>query len=180
MKRVLAILTIAVAGIVPAVAAAELEYALSQPLLDFIAATPDSRDLAVGEGKVAVLSGDRDQVTFTGHGTPTDARGEITYHAISEVFEASEHGTVDCVNVFENRAALSGQFDEPVLLGGEPAEYFLVLVEDNGEPTATDLEPDRARVVVATNDQDCTETLAFTAFTPLPVEQGNVVVMDRP
>ena len=179
MKRVVAVIMIAVAGVVPAAAAAELEYALSQPLLDLIAATPESRDLAVGEGKLEVAFGEREQVTFAGHGTPSDARGNATYHASGPVFQASEHGTVDCVNVVGNHAALSGKFDEPIVLGGEPAgQYFVVLVEDNGEPSATNPDPDRARLIPSTQREDCTDSFAL-AFASLPVMQGNVVVIER-
>ena len=180
MKRMLAVLAIAVAGVVPAAAAAELEYALSQPLLDFIAATPESRSLAVGEGKLQVAAGEREQVTFAGHGTPFDARGSVTYHVSGAAFQASEHGKVDCVNVVDDRhAALSGRFDEALVLGGQPAgEYFLVLVEDNGEPSATNAEPDRARLILSTSPEDCTNSPAL-GFATLPVMQGNVVVINR-
>ena len=177
MRRVLIVSAVLVAGLFAAAAKADLfQYQLSQPLLDFIATTPEGRDLAVGEGKFETTTkGVSNQVTFSGHGTPTDAVGSVVFHQTDFV---EEHGTVNCVFVSGKRAALSGTFDHAVD-GLFP--FFTVVVEDNGEPTATDPTPDIAIALPSTTSFDEFESCGFSAlaFGQLPIVQGNVVVIDR-
>jgi hypothetical protein len=177
MRRLLIVFALLVSALVAAAAKADLlQYQLSQPLLDFIAATPEGRDLAVGEGKFSTTEkGVSDQVTFSGHGTPTDAVGSVVYHMTGF---SEEHGTVHCVYVIGNRAALSGTFDQPV---GGVFPFFTVVVEDNGEPSATNPTPDQALAYTLTQSFDEFPDCGFSALAvgQLPIVQGNVVVIDR-
>jgi hypothetical protein len=176
MRSILIVFAVLVGLFAAAAKADLLQYQLSQPLLDFIAATPDHRDLAVGEGKFSTTQkGVSDQVTFSGHGTPVDARGSVVVHQTGFV---DEHGTVNCVFVTGNRAALSGTFDEPTGLG----EFFTVIVEDNGEPSQSNPTPDRALALPSTASFDEFPFCGFSALEvgQLPIVQGNVVVLDRP
>lgn len=173
MKRSLLILALVLAGLAPAAAKADLlDYALPQDLIDFIAATPEDRDLAVGAAKAAFTrSGQFTPVTFSAHGNPADARGNV------ELTDLNAHGDVDCLNVVEKVATLSGQFREPVSLPPFGTfTHFQIHVADNGEPVGG--QPvDLVRVDLypaALPGSDCLAPLP-----PDPIVQGNVVVMER-
>jgi hypothetical protein len=174
MKRLLIVSTLALASLLPAAASGQLlTFQLSPELLDFIAAAPAADDLAAGEGKFR--SGNTPiQFTLSAHGSPTDARG----HAQIRVGAIEAKGEVDCLFVLGNRAAASGTaFNRS---SGVPI-IFAVVVEDNGEPSANNPTRDRASILTSASfdpGPDC--ALAFSLPFLLPLEQGNVVVMDRP
>ena len=173
MKRSLLILALVLAGLAPAAAKANLlDYELPQDLIDFIAATPEDRDLAVGAGKFFLTQrGQFTPVTFSAHGNLADARGNI------ELTDLNVHGDVDCLSVVGNIATLSGQLREPVSLSSAATlTQFQVHVVDNGEPVGG--QPvDLVRVDLypaALPGSDCLAPLP-----PDPIVQGNVVVMER-
>jgi hypothetical protein len=112
-------------------------------------------------------------LTWTGHGTPADARGQARIHQPS-VFIHSK-ATVDCVDVDGNRATISGRVEEPS--GATDGPFYAIRVEDNGPPTKNDPEPDRIDVGYHFIPIDCSLANEFPAT--FPVSRGNAVVMDR-
>lgn len=181
MNRVVVVLAVALGGLIVGAAKADMaQYQLSQPLLDFIADTPDSQDLAVGEGKTAfTVKGQSVQVTFSAHGTPADASGSVVYHLDLPDATVDEHGKVDCLAVSGNRAAISGSFENPVVgPSGEEGRYFILAVEDNGEPSATNPIPDF--VDPGFGFFQPVSCALFEPAAATPILQGNVVVMNRP
>jgi hypothetical protein len=180
MKRSLVVVALALTALLPVAARAELLPALSQELLNFIATVPESHDFAVGEGKfVKTEKGASGQVVFSAHGHPLDAHGHVRFDDEEGSFQA--RATVDCVAVDGNRAALSGTFDEVETF---PFPFddagFILVVKDNGEPSATNPNPDLVSPIPVDGpvDQDC--GLFVGTFEPtLEVLQGNVVVKDR-
>jgi hypothetical protein len=167
--------------LLPVAARADLLPALSPELLNFIATVPESNDFAVGEGKfMKTQKGVSGQVVFSAHGNPLDAHGHIRFDDEEGSFQA--RATVDCLAVDENRAALSGTFDEVESFpfpGVDPTGFILV-VEDNGEPSSKNQNPDRVAPIPVDGpvDPDCGVLLA--ELEPIfDVLQGNVVVKDR-
>jgi hypothetical protein len=138
-----------------------------------IAAAPASDDLVAGAGKVSLENNTTFQFTANAHGTPTDAHGFQRVRAPA----FTRRGEIDCLFVLGNRAAASGTHD-----GGG---YFATVIEDNGEPSATNPTPDRVGGLVSGSPlggpPDC--GLARVLGIPQilgPVVQGNFVVIDRP
>lgn len=183
MKRSLVVVALALMALLPVAARADLLPALSPQLLEFIATVPESRDYAVGEGKFVPRDPGqktpKGQVVFSAHGNPLDAHGHVRFDDEGGSFQA--RGTVDCVNVDVNRAVISGTFDEVETLPGPFDDpVFILIVEDNGEPSSHNLTPDRVAPIPVDGpvDPDCGLDLGG----PLPifeVLQGNVVVKDR-
>ena len=169
MKRLLLVLALALAGLAPAAAWADLlDFALPQDLLDFINAAPADRDVAAGAGKFMLTqNGQFTPVTFSAHGTPVDARGSI------ELTDLKVRGDVDCVSVVGNVATLSGQLRAPVF---GTLTQFQIHVVDNGEPVGGQpVDLVRVDLYPASLQVDC-----VTQLPPAdPIVQGNVVVMDR-
>jgi hypothetical protein len=174
-----AVLALAVA--VPSAAAYDLpadligvSYDLPDELLAFIAATPSSKDFAVGSGKLSkTQQGVADQFNFSARGTPSDATGHVRFN--SSTF-AETRGTVDCLFVFGNRAAVAGTFDDPP---NELFPFFVIAVVDNGEPGSS---PDQALLNmfdVHPGNADCGLFILETVVAPT-IAQGNIVVKDRP
>jgi hypothetical protein len=168
MKRSLALfVAVFVASLVPGTAAA---YLLSTELLAFIALVPAGNDFAVGEGKFSkTIRGEAEQFSVAAHGSPMDAKGHVRFNSASF---GEARGEVDCLKVASNKAGIAGAFDDPP---DEELPFFVVAVEDNGEPNG--LTADRA-VLVQSSEQpiDCGFSLVGFAA---PIAQGNVVVKDR-
>ena len=167
MKRSLTVfIVVALAALVPSTAAA---YLLSTELLAFIASVPASNDFAVGEGKFS-KGQPAEQFNITAHGSPTSAKGHVRFNSASF---GEARGEVDCLNVSGNQAGIAGTFDEPP---DEQFPYFIVAVEDNGEPRGT--SPDRAVLgqLAAPPGLDCGLSAVLFAA---QIQQGNIVVKDR-
>ena len=167
MKRSLTLFIVVVlAALVPSTAAA---YLLSTELLAFIASVPASNDFVAGEGKFS-KGQPADQFNVSAHGSPTNAKGHVRFNSAG-FLEA--RGEVDCVNVSGNQAGVAGTFDEPP---DPDFPYFVLAVEDNGEPRGT--PPDRAVLaqVTAPPGLDCGLSAVLLAA---QIQQGNIVVKDR-
>jgi hypothetical protein len=178
MKRLLVCFAFGVGLLVPAGASAQLPtFQLSQELLDFIAAAPPADDLVAGEGKFAPTEkGESTQFTVSAHGEGVlfaPARGNVRIN----IDGVERRGTVECLEVGGKEAFIEGTLDEPVPTAVGPADDFFMTVEDNGEPNGPN-PPDEARVGVDLRPEPCLLSGLTLAFGP--IEQGNIVVMDRP
>jgi hypothetical protein len=154
-----------------------VSYALSPDLLAYIAATPSSDDLAVGEAKFMKTNmGQSAQVTLAAHGNPLEASGNIRFN-LGPDFEG--RGAVTCLFVSGNQARLSGPLNEPIVIPNfGTLDHFHLTAVDNGEPNGTNA-PDEAFLVLfrtTTPPVSCSQPL----FPPDPIVQGNIVVKDRP
>jgi hypothetical protein len=166
---------LALSAAVPTAAAYELplgvSYDLPDELLAFIAATPSSKDFAVGSGRL--FKGQPvDGFNISARGTPLDAQGTVKFRSPSFL---EVRGTVTCVFVTGNRAGVSGVLDQPF----DGFTHFSVGLEDNGEPSGP--MKDRAALVRDTApivEADCGLAFAFSGGS-LPIEQGNIVVKKR-
>ena len=171
MKRSLTLFIVVVlAALVPSTAAA---YLLSTELLAFIASVPATNDFAVGEGKFS-KGQPAEQFNVAAHGSPMIANGHVRFNSAT-IGEA--RGEVDCLFVMGNKAGIAGSFDEP--LGGQ-YPYFILGVEDNGEPRKGG-PADQALLagqLTDTGDLDCGLAAALDIGTQ-PIVQGNIVVKDR-
>jgi hypothetical protein len=159
------------AVVIPAGAAA---YALSDELLEVLAAAPASRGIAVGEGNFS-KGQPSDRFHVAAHGTPADARGSVRLN--QEGF-AEVRGRVDCVFVFGALAGVAGTLEQPVGPAGE-LSYFALALVDNGEPggATPDMAIYEARNVPAWGG-DCGLVALLSLGAP-PILQGNVVVKTK-
>jgi len=169
MKRSLVLfIVVLLSAVVPSTAAA---YLLSPELLAFIASVPATNDFAVGEGKFS-KGQPAEQFNIAAHGSPIAAKGHVRFNSATFV---EARGEVDCLLVSGNQAGIAGTFDDPP---DEQFPYFVVAVEDNGEPSGG-ASPDRA--VLSQSDHppgaDCGLSTVEFATT---IRQGNIVVKDRP
>jgi hypothetical protein len=147
-----------------------LGTALTTLVLVVATASPSNaapRDFASGSGKIN-FGGTLGHVNFTGHGTPTEANGQIRFDLENSPFESVE-ATVDCVSVTANRAAISGTLRKP----SGVFTHILIYVEDNGQPQDG---TDRATGIMTNAPIPCAGT--ENVLTGDPVEQGNVIVRD--
>jgi hypothetical protein len=168
MKRSLVLFIVVVmSAVVPSTAAA---YLLSAELLAFIASVPATNDFAVGEGKFS-KGQPAEQFNIAAHGSPIYAKGHVRFN--SDSF-GEARGEVDCLLVSGNQAGIAGTFDDPP---DDQFPYFVVAVEDNGEPSGA--SPDRAVLIeiTAPPGPDCGLSTVGFATT---IRQGNIVVKDRP
>ncbi|MDH3755873.1 MAG: hypothetical protein OEU32_18580, partial [Acidimicrobiia bacterium] len=91
------------------------------------AAAPSATDSATGAGRLA----DGGQFQFNAKGSPADASGHLRYDILFEGAPwADSKGTVECLYVSGNVAAISGPFDDPA---STALPYFLLVVIDNGK-----------------------------------------------
>jgi hypothetical protein len=112
-------------------------------------------------------------ISFTGHGTPTDAHGQIHIDIPGSVFFESLKGKVNCVFVNGNEANLSGELTRGP--AGPPAPRFFVLfVRDNGNPSGA--TRDQADVAVSF---DSPISCVRPSFAFSPFFHGNAVVKDN-
>jgi hypothetical protein len=118
-------------------------------------------------------------VSFTGHGSPTDAIGHIRIDVRDSGVDIQTHGDVGCVIATGSTATLLGTLDESFVIGGgPPADSYLLRVHDNGPPRGG-ISPDRAFLGFGSQlVQDCAFWHAFP-FEGSPVTRGNIVVRDR-
>jgi hypothetical protein len=181
MKRLLVVLALVLGLLLPAAKAQLPTFQLSQELLDFMATAPAADDLVAGEGKFAPTEkGESMQFTVSAHGPggPTlelplaAAKGNLRL----KINGVEEHGRVECMHVEENEAILEGSFDESVMFEGQAFPDFIMFVDDRGEPNG-DL-PDQANIGLDSNAAQCFTTSVILAGGA--VQQGNIVVMDRP
>ena len=107
-------------------------------------------------------------VSWTGHGTPADARGQA--HIIQPYYNLNSKATVDCVKVDGNRATISGRVEEPP--AGSDGEYYAIQVEDNGPGRL-----DRVSVGYIFRPIDCTFGNEFPPT--FEASRGNAEVKDR-
>lgn len=126
-------------------------------------------DFTSGSASFVCLQNCGGHVSFTGHGTPTDAHGNVHFDAPGLFL--GPRGSVDCVAVAGNRATVSGVLEKPG--PGLEGPFYALEVEDNGSPGAG---RDRIQVGTSRFPVQC----AFgNEFPPVfPVERGNVVVQD--
>jgi hypothetical protein len=178
MKRLLVpILLVLAGGVIPATVKADtVQYALSPELLAYIASVPASDDLAVGEAKFMKTNmGMNVQVTFSAHGSPVDASGNVRFNFSPDT---EGRGTVDCLFVSGNNAGLSGPLSQPIVIPNfGTVDHFHITAQDNGEPNGS--TPDLASVVffrTTTPPVSCTQA----PFPLGPIVQGNIVIEDRP
>lgn len=104
--------------------------ALSGALYMTTGATAAQQDAATGGGQVLVGSegGPGSTIAFTARGTAEDAKGQVQYVNREQGTGQSQvvqHGTVECIDVTENTARISGVWRD----GGT----FGLYVQDNGE-----------------------------------------------
>jgi hypothetical protein len=172
MRRLALASVIVLFAAVPSTAAA---YLLSDELLAFIATVPPTNSFAVGEGKLP-KGKPLEQFSFAAHGSALDASGHARFR--SDALQGEARGHVDCLVVSGNHAAISGTLDEPF---DEAAPYFVIVVEDNGEPSGG-TSPDEAffghsDVLPSLGNCGAGEDIGDV---PLgKIAQGNIVVEDR-
>lgn len=178
MKRLLVVFALVLATLLPAAASAQLPtFQLSQELLDFMAGAPPADDLAVGEGKHArTEKGESVQFTVSAHGPGGPGAQPGRGNARINIDGVQAHGTVECLAVSGRIAFIDGTFDEPVEFAGQTYPDFVMTLIDNGEPNED--TPDQANIFLDSNPNPCIATL-FVLADGL-IEQGNIVVMDRP
>ena len=109
------------------------------------------------------------QVSFTaGIGPKGDARGNVNMRSSRPQF--TYKGEVDCYHQVGNRATFSGE----ITRGGDPEmPFFIVWVEDNGEPGADAATPDILEAGVLSQSFDCTRQ--GTKWRT-PIARGNLQV----
>ena len=138
------------------------------------ASAATSNDFARGEGKFS-KGQPAEQFYFSADGSPTSAKGSVRFNSAS-LGEA--RGTVDCLFVSGNKAAMAGSFEQP--LGGQ-YPFFVLAVQDNGDARKA-VAADQAVLIgesTHTGDADCGLTTA-TSLGPMPlIVQGNLTVKDR-
>jgi hypothetical protein len=156
MKRFFPIIAIAIVGLIGAAGAVGA-----------------AEDQVTGSARAA----DERSVSVTAHGTPLAARGHVRFQS---PVVGLVTGDVDCLNVQGNRAAASGELDEPISRPPFLYTHFTLLFEDNGQPN--DGPPDDwFRLMIGEAFEfagDCGFYL-FGVASPLIVTQGNLVVKDR-
>jgi len=103
-------------------------------------------------------------LSFSAKGTPTDAKGTVSYAYIAE---QQFTGTVSCYSQTDNSAGMSGIIDTGIWTGF----YFFVEVIDNGHGQSG--EADAFRVLLLFAPYDCTQR---TYFYPAVVSTGNINV----
>jgi hypothetical protein len=168
---------LALAAVVPTAAAYDLPlgttYDLPEELLAFIAATPASKDFAVGSGRFSKGQA-AEGFNISAHGSPADAHGHVKF---TDPILGEVRGEVDCLAVSENTAGISGRITgaaDPEL------EAFIVGIRDNGEPSSS--PRDQAILALSTDPiviPDC-GLGDFLADGAPAIVQGNLVVKDRP
>jgi hypothetical protein len=137
------------------------------------AASADPRDMASGAGTFMSFDQGPVKVNFTGHGTPTDASGQVHIDWPGLAGFADLKGKVDCLNVNGRDAALSGELDEPAHTPFGDFPYFHLSVRDNSE--SGDDPPDQVGLVLSPVPFSC----LIAEGAPIPFERGNVVVRDN-
>ena len=151
-----------------------LVLSMAAALLAFNASAATSNDFARGEGKFS-KGQPAEQFQFSADGSPTSTRGSVRFNSAS-LGEA--RGTVDCLFVSGNQAAVAGSFEQP--LGGQ-YQFFVLAVQDNGD-ARKGVPADQAVLIgesTHTEDADCGLATAIS-LGPLPViAQGNITVKDR-
>jgi hypothetical protein len=168
---------LALVAAVPTAAAYDLplgvSYDLPDDLLAFIAATPSSKDFAVGSGRFA-KGQPADGFNISAHGSPLDAKGHVKFN--SPTFTVEIRGEVDCLTVSGNTAGVSGPITSPTDTG---FDRFIVGIEDNGEPSSP--VRDRAILILSTDPVVAPDCGLGDLLGPEAqnIVQGNLVVKDR-
>jgi hypothetical protein len=155
MKRFFPIIAIAIVGLIGAAGAVGA-----------------AQDQITGSARAAASER---SVSVTAHGTPLAARGHVRHQSPFGLIT----GDVDCLNVQGNRAAASGELDEPISAGPFLLTHFSLLIEDNGQPN--DGPPDDEFSLFAGEAFEFAGDCGFYLFdfaAPRIVTQGNLVVKD--
>jgi hypothetical protein len=135
------------------------------------AASAAPQDFASGAGDLSFGFG-AGHISFTGHGTPTDAYGQVHFDIPGSVIFERLKGKVNCVFVNGNEANLSGELNRGPA-GAPEFRFFLITVRDNGNPS--NATPDQADAEVSGSPISCVSPV----FAFSPFSQGNVVVQDN-
>lgn len=158
-------------ALVPSTAAA---YLLSNRPLAFNAGVAASDESVRGEGKFS-KGQPAEQFYLSADGSPTPVKGSVRFNSASL---GESRGTVDCLFVSGNKAAVAGSFERP--LGGQ-YPFFVLAVQDNG-PARKGAAADQAVLIgesTHTGDADCGPATATSLGPMPPIVQGNITVKAR-
>jgi len=129
-------------------------------------ATPE--DFATGAFKTSIFGGLKG--SFTAHGTPLSAHGQIHFDQDIPGSPFSQlTGTVDCAFVHGNSATITGRLTS----GGGGNTFFQLGVTDNGGPSQA--VPDAFNLFLTPFELRCN----FPLDGVLAIEQGNIIVNDN-
>ena len=133
-----------------------------------------AEDSATGSGKAPNGA----QWIVSAHGTPADARGNVIVETGPNL--QKQKASVDCLNVQGNRAAISGETQDPIT-GTQGATRYVLIITDEGQGKNP---PDRATFFARPAGQPKEPDCGFSEFGGpfgggVPAAQGNFEIKDR-